>query len=622
MVKNITKNKSFKRLFYLFIFYIMFSNTYAATYYVNDGSTTGDRWCAIAGNNTSGTGTAALPFLTLTKALTVATTAGDSIKIDQGTYTENTVPAIAVAIVIYGAGNDRAIFSSNTLNKFFITNVSANVVFQEITISEYSYTSGGKAQAIQLTGTTTNTVSFKNVIFKYNGQKSTNSASYSPLFLNNANVSVIINGGGFLYNGLLSSDGSATYNGGGGVDVIAAKTVSITGCVFGCNAKGGGSVYEGGAIHLANASSTVTINNCIFDGNGYGSNNIKGGTIWMDAGILIVNNSVFQNARYPGVTPSNSEGGIVVHIEGGTATFNGCLFQNNNPIYGSNVTGGAIEGTAGTINVDNCKFSGNQTNSGTSKGSDIATLGAAFSVSNSLFQSVATQIYRQTGGSINLNNNCEYTSKTAHANITNTSTVTVTFTDPSSSCPSYGGTCSASTFSILPIELTRFEGDCNNGNVILNWQTATEKNNSVFNIQRSGDGVYFETIGSVAGAGNSVQLKNYTFIDEDEVDGISYYRLSQTDVEHVCGDNQESVIDVYPNPAQSNFIIDVKLYKKANVSLDIMDALGRNVNSINNRKYDIGIQSIDVNATDLETGIYFIKVSINDKHYIEKIIKL
>jgi hypothetical protein len=199
-----------------------------------------------------------------------------------------------------------------------------------------------------------------------------------------------------------------------------------------------------------------------------------------------------------------------------------------------------------------------------------------------------------------------------------------------------GGTkgCYEAASSDLPIELTRFTGDCSNGKVILNWQTASEKNNNQFHIQRSSDGVYFETIGSVAGAGNSEQLRNYTFVDEDEVDGISYYRLSQTDydgkesqsqiisVEHVCGDNQESVIDVYPNPAQSNFILDVKLFKKVEVSVEILDALGREVKSMSSKKYDIGLQSFDMDISNFDSGIYFVRVTINGKLNLKKVVKL
>jgi hypothetical protein len=187
---------------------------------------------------------------------------------------------------------------------------------------------------------------------------------------------------------------------------------------------------------------------------------------------------------------------------------------------------------------------------------------------------------------------------------------------------------------LLPIELTRFEGDCSNGSVILNWQTATEKNNSQFNIQRSSDGIYFETIGVVFGAGNSIQLLNYTFVDEEDIDGISYYRLTQTDydgkesqskiiaVEHVCGQKQTVEVDVHPNPSHLNFVLNVKLFKKSEISIEILDGLGRIVKVVDARKYDLGIHNIDINAADFETGVYFLKVVVNNKTFNQKILIL
>src|SRR5690606_38951999 len=46
-------------------------------------------------------------------------------------------------------------------------------------------------------------------------------------------------------------------------------------------------------------------------------------------------------------------------------------------------------------------------------------------------------------------------------------------------------------FNIIPVELTSFAGSTVNGNVVLNWNTASETNNSGFEIQRSTDRVNF-----------------------------------------------------------------------------------------------------------------------------------
>jgi len=201
----------------------------------------------------------------------------------------------------------------------------------------------------------------------------------------------------------------------------------------------------------------------------------------------------------------------------------------------------------------------------------------------------------------------------------------------------FNSTCTGSvstTGVILPIELTRFEGDCNNGKVILNWQTATEKNNKVFNIQRSNDGVYFETIGSVAGAGNSEQLRNYTFIDEDDMDGLAYYRLSQTDydrkmsqskiiaIDHKCGENTDTEILVYPNPTLNNTILTLKLLTRSSIYVEVYNGIGQLIKLTPSQLYEVGLQKINIETTELPTGVYFIKTIVDDKEYIKKIVKL
>ncbi len=81
----------------------------------------------------------------------------------------------------------------------------------------------------------------------------------------------------------------------------------------------------------------------------------------------------------------------------------------------------------------------------------------------------------------------------------------------------------------LPIELVKFSADYLNSNIMISWTTASEINNDFFTIERSKDGKDFHSIGMVYGAGNSNKMLNYEFIDYNTSDGITYYRLKQTD---------------------------------------------------------------------------------------------
>lgn len=82
---------------------------------------------------------------------------------------------------------------------------------------------------------------------------------------------------------------------------------------------------------------------------------------------------------------------------------------------------------------------------------------------------------------------------------------------------------------LVPISLSSFTGKEVNKVVELNWITASEKNNKTFEILRSSDGKTFSSIGTVNGAGNSNDLKTYTFKDENPLAGTNYYQLKQID---------------------------------------------------------------------------------------------
>lgn len=82
---------------------------------------------------------------------------------------------------------------------------------------------------------------------------------------------------------------------------------------------------------------------------------------------------------------------------------------------------------------------------------------------------------------------------------------------------------------ILPVEMAEFRAQSIDGEVYLDWTTASEVNNDFFTVQRTVDGTSFENIGMVDGAGNSQDRLSYNFVDYNPFKGTSYYRIKQTD---------------------------------------------------------------------------------------------
>jgi hypothetical protein len=130
-----------------------------------------------------------------------------------------------------------------------------------------------------------------------------------------------------------------------------------------------------------------------------------------------------------------------------------------------------------------------------------------------------------------------------------------------------------------PVTLVRFTGNNQNNTVTLNWETASEINSSVFEIERSTDGEKFEIIGVVKAAGNTTKPIQYQFKDDAVAADKIYYRLKQVDLDgqfeyshtiSIRKNQPEIMFTVLPNPAsdlvavQFNGLLeydtDVKLY--------------------------------------------------------------
>lgn len=102
----------------------------------------------------------------------------------------------------------------------------------------------------------------------------------------------------------------------------------------------------------------------------------------------------------------------------------------------------------------------------------------------------------------------------------------------------------------LPVELTEFTAVPANGDVALNWQTASELNNQYFLLQYSADGHNWQTIQQLAGAGTTNEPQFYSYIHQFVQPGYAYYQLIQVDDNGQ--ENHSDVVTVFV-PSSSNF---------------------------------------------------------------------
>ncbi|MBI2271921.1 MAG: T9SS type A sorting domain-containing protein [Bacteroidetes bacterium] len=191
-----------------------------------------------------------------------------------------------------------------------------------------------------------------------------------------------------------------------------------------------------------------------------------------------------------------------------------------------------------------------------------------------------------------------------------------------------------STSTILPIELLNFSASLQPGKTVLaEWKTASETNNDYFTVERSRDGINFETITIIDGLGNSSQIHNYSAFDYYPLEGISYYRLKQTDfdgkysfsdlkaVNFIDNDVKEHLEFVlFPNPSNGGGggkkILNADKASSSKILVVVYNCLGNEFCSNSAIIENVPSQIIAVDFFQkLPVGVYFVTVTSDNTIY-------
>ncbi len=174
----------------------------------------------------------------------------------------------------------------------------------------------------------------------------------------------------------------------------------------------------------------------------------------------------------------------------------------------------------------------------------------------------------------------------------------------------------------LPVEMIKFVGTKVEKSAMLQWATATEKNSSHFEVERSFDAKNFKTVGKVKSNGNSASVKNYQFKDEDAFvnnEPVVYYRLKMIDRDasfeysntiSINNTDEEIAladVKVFPNPFTNDLYID---YKAAtNETVELRDMSGRVIFTQTLNSADM-VHQLNL-PSNLNKGIYLLSFSNN-----------
>ncbi len=521
--------------------------------------------------------------------------------------------------LIYTFGTGTNTISNNTIGGTSANNMTFNLTDQVNAIHTYS---GGTP--------TINT----NVIQQFNVSGTGASSGFYGIYVEYMNgIAAISNNsiknittagtGSYAFNGIYleSTSASATNT------ITSNEIKTIVASSAGAASVYGIYAYDGGGTIKKNRISDITFNSSNASANLFG--------IVVDA----ADNLNFYNNV---VLIDNGGGSSVLRgIINRSGTANTYTFYHNTvKIYGT-ATGGSnnsnafadLSGSGATVNIKNNIFQNARTNSG-GTGSHIAIrLANTTPTINSDYNYLEAG---GTGGYVGSYNGSSYSTiasyRTASSKDANSKSASISINSlgvvpagTTSDVKTTGtnlfavvsddkdGTSRSTTpwmgafegIIALPIELIYFTATPNGNKVDLKWETASERNNDYFTIEKTLDGIHFEFVSKVDGNGTTTSENAYITEDFTPYYGTSYYRLTQTDFDG----NKESfdLVSVelknkknnspllYPNPinkGESCFIqtdfenlseTTIEIYSNTGVLVETRNVLvNGNVCSINN----------------------------------------
>jgi hypothetical protein len=191
---------------------------------------------------------------------------------------------------------------------------------------------------------------------------------------------------------------------------------------------------------------------------------------------------------------------------------------------------------------------------------------------------------------------------------------------------------------IVPVELVSFTAENFKDEVTLKWQTATETNNSGFEIQRSQESEAcnqndWVAVNFIEGKGTTTERTVYTYNDKLNKPGTYFYRLKQIDFDGSISYSDVVEVSVgsptgfvlyqnYPNPFNPSTTIKFTLPTQSGVKLNVYNSIGQRVETIMDEQMDAGYHEIEFNAAHLTSGIYLYNMKADGFSSVKKMLLL
>jgi len=189
----------------------------------------------------------------------------------------------------------------------------------------------------------------------------------------------------------------------------------------------------------------------------------------------------------------------------------------------------------------------------------------------------------------------------------------------------------------LPVELLSFNALVVDDAVHLSFSTASETDNSNFEIWRSeSEDNTFERIAVLPSQGNTASGHTYEYVDNQVIQGRTYwYYLADVDIDGNRTEHREMMVSAtitqgtipteysltaYPNPFNPRTTLEFTLPEAGNAKVLIYDISGRVVSELTDKQYDAGSHKIVFDATNLPSGIYMARFEADEFSMTKKLL--
>ncbi len=194
------------------------------------------------------------------------------------------------------------------------------------------------------------------------------------------------------------------------------------------------------------------------------------------------------------------------------------------------------------------------------------------------------------------------------------------------------GTFSLSLAGTLPLELLDIKATVMPKYNLIEWSTASEKNTSHMVVERNdGSSLRWEEIGKTEAAGFSSDIRLYSFEDARPYQK-AYYRVRSVDrdgleqvsrkvfVDRTNVNGSPGLVNAYPLPVSKSLFVDLNLDNDQSTTFHLMTITGQSVMLLH-RELKAGVQTIELDLSDLPSGVYLARISNPELSETVRIIK-